>query len=115
MLGKSARRRKNILAVLNERRHDTIDNLALEFDVSRRTIRYDVEALSYDYPVYTVQGNGGGVHIVEGCHAAKKKLSTEQAALLDKLLPGLSGDDARIMQEIIRKFGGKDNVTVKRD
>nr|WP_300664463.1 hypothetical protein [uncultured Acetatifactor sp.] len=33
-------------------------------DVSRRTIMNDVIALSFDYPVYTKPGEGGGVFIM---------------------------------------------------
>ena len=36
-------RREAILEVLCKRRQETIDNLAQEFGVSRRTIRYDIE------------------------------------------------------------------------
>ena len=107
-MANSLKRQKEIIKVMNERRHDTIENLAFEFGVSERTIRRDIVTLSFSSPIYTTCGRyGGGVHIVEGCHTAKKKLSAEQAALLDKLLPGLNGDDARVMQDIINKFGGK--------
>ena len=55
-----------ILEVLCRRRSDTVENLANEFGVSKRTIKYDIEYLSLSYPVYTVQGNGGGIYITDG-------------------------------------------------
>lgn len=61
-------RRKAILEVLCTRRHETRENLAFEFGVSKRTIEYDIMYLSLEYPVYTTQGNGGGIHIMDGYH-----------------------------------------------
>ena len=46
-------RRQSILELMCERRHETIDNLAFEFGVDRRTIRRDIEVLSISYPLYT--------------------------------------------------------------
>lgn len=62
----SMERRMEILEVLCRRRSDTVENLANEFGVSKRTIKYDIEYLSLSYPVYTVQGNGGGIYITDG-------------------------------------------------
>lgn len=59
-------RRQAIIDILCKRRYETIDNLAFEFSVSRRTIRRDIELLSISFPLYTIRGVGGGVHIVEG-------------------------------------------------
>lgn len=59
-------RRRAIMEVLCVRRHETRGNLAFEFGVSKRTIEYDVQSLSLEYPIYTTQGKGGGIHVVEG-------------------------------------------------
>jgi len=112
MLGANARRQK-ILAVMNVRRHDTFDNLANEFGVSKRTIRYDIEYLSVGYPIYTVSGRyGGGVYIMDGCQADKKYLSIEQSDLLSNLSSKLSDKDKTVMESILKEFsiprnGGK--------
>lgn len=45
----TAERRQMILQVLCERRSELAENLALEFDVSIRTIYYDIEFLAYSY------------------------------------------------------------------
>ena len=62
----TAERRMAILEYMCERRHETLENLMFEFDVSRSTIIRDLDELSRHYPLYTRPGNGGGVHVVEG-------------------------------------------------
>ena len=81
----SMERRMEILEVLCWHRSDTVENLANEFGVSKRTIKYDIEYLSLSYPVYTVQGNGGGIYITDGYHLGMKYFSERQTALLEKL------------------------------
>ncbi|GHU98002.1 hypothetical protein FACS1894211_00990 [Clostridia bacterium] len=97
-------RRQEILSVMYVRRHDTVENLAFRFNVSERTIRRDIEALSVSHPLYTAQGNGGGIHMVEGTMAGRKYLTDEQAALLYKLSDGLSAENRKIMDSIFRTF-----------
>lgn len=97
-------RRKAILEVLCARRHETRENLAFEFGVSKRTIEYDVLSLSLEYPVYTSQGNGGGIHVVDGFKLDMKYLSDNQCSLLEKLAANLSGEDAEVMASIIKTF-----------
>lgn len=97
-------RRQEILTVMNARRHDTMSNLAFEYGVSEKTVRRDIELLCIDYPIYTTQGNGGGVHVVDGCNAGRKCLTNKQEELLQKLLPDLSGEDADTMRGIIQTF-----------
>lgn len=99
-------RRKAILDVLCTRRHETRENLAFEFGVSKRTIEYDIMYLSLEYPVYTTQGNGGGIHIMDGYHLNRPCMNDKQMALLHKLLLTLSGEDKETMQTIIKNYGG---------
>ena len=100
----SMERRMEILEVLCRRRSDTVENLANEFGVSKRTIKYDIEYLSLSYPVYTVQGHGGGVRIDDGYRLGMKYLSEKQTNLLEKLAVGLTGEDLATMQSILKKF-----------
>lgn len=97
-------RRMQIIEVLCDRRHEIIDNLAFEFGVSRRTIRYDIEILTCSYPIYTVQGNGGGVHVVDGYRLGKKFMTDKQTELLEKLATRLTGEDFATMQSILKTF-----------
>lgn len=97
-------RRQSILEVLCLRRFDTIDHLADEFGVSRRTIRYDLEVLQCSYPIETVKGGGGGVRVMDGYYIGMKYLNSGQAALLEKLSETLSGDELLMMQSILKTF-----------
>lgn len=55
-------RRQQLLALLCQRRRETIPNLAAELGVCERTIRRDIEALTLTYPIETHCGRyHGGV------------------------------------------------------
>lgn len=97
-------RREAIIDILYERRKDTMANLANEFQVSIRTIHYDIEKLSLSHPIVTIQGNGGGVKIMEGSYRDRKYLNSAQEKLLDKLSKELSGDDLAVMNSILKDF-----------
>lgn len=82
----TAERRNAILRALCRRRYETIGNLATEFEVSERTIRRDVEILSYTEPIYTQAGrHAGGVYVVEGYQADRVYMSDAEIAVLQKL------------------------------
>lgn len=100
----ASERRQAIIEVLCVRRHDTSENLASEFGVTKRTILNDVIALSLSYPIYTTQGNGGGIHVEEGYRSDRKYLSDEEAELLETVLTHLSSKQAEVMQGILKKF-----------
>ena len=57
---KPSERRDAIINVLCDRRQDTISNLAQEFGVSIRTIKYDIEELTLAHPIETKRGKYGG-------------------------------------------------------
>lgn len=98
-------RQNAILHVLYARRSDRIANLAEEFGVSIRTIKYDIETLSCSYPIETVRGRHGGcVKVADWYHPTRSSLCPEQMALLKKLAPSLSGDDLTVMNSIISQF-----------
>lgn len=97
-------RRGVILDIICARRYETIDNLAFELDASRRTIERDVLHLSLRFPIYTMQGKGGGIWVVDDYKRDTKYLSPEQLALLNKLSGKLKGKDAAVMASIIKMF-----------
>ena len=101
----SSERRMSIIETLSERRSDSIDNLAFEFGVSRRTMRNDIEILSLSFPLYTIPGPRGGVFVADGFSLGKRYLTDEQTDLLTRLIPTLSGSDADIMKSILQTFG----------
>lgn len=105
-------RRQALFETMCERRHETIDNLAFEFGVERRTIRRDIEILSCSYPIYTTKGTGGGVHIMDGYRYGIRYMTNDEAKFLESVAATLDGDDAERMQKIISKYklptrGGK--------
>lgn len=98
-------RRQRLLEVLCLRRHDTCANLAHEFHVCQRTIRYDIESLMSSYPIETVCGRyGGGVRVADWFHLDRKTLSPKQSSLLMKLREQLQGDDLDTLNSILVQF-----------
>ncbi|MBR0484977.1 MAG: DeoR family transcriptional regulator [Oscillospiraceae bacterium] len=98
-------RREKILELLCIRRQDTVKHLAAEFQVSERTIKYDIEELTLTYPIDTIRGRyGGGVKVKDGYYVGRNYLKPPQKNLLLKLLSGLSGKDAETMSSILKDF-----------
>lgn len=98
-------RRRQVLEVLCQRRQETYDNLAREFNVSKMTIRRDIAALTCSYPIETDRGRyGGGVRVKEGYYLHHHTLNTEQLKLLNKLKAKVSGDEL-----ITLKFAFRDS------
>lgn len=103
-------RRQKLLEVLCLRRYDTCANLAREFHVCQRTIRYDIEALMCSYPIETVCGRfGGGGRVMEGYYYHhksfdEKALNKKQTALLRRLRDQLVGDDRDTISSILVQF-----------
>lgn len=65
-----------ILSILLQRSSVTAPELAEQFEVSRRTINRDVEALCQaGIPIVTRQGAGGGISIMEGYRMDRTLLS----------------------------------------
>lgn len=98
-------RREAILNALCVRRQDTVLNLAQEFDVSVRTIKYDIEELTLAHPIETVRGRyGGGVRVADGYYLGRKYLKPDQQELLKKLSEELKGEDLAILNSILSDF-----------
>lgn len=100
----TAERRMAILEYMCERRHETLENLMFEFDVSRSTIIRDLSELSRHYPICTRPGNGGGVYVTEGFFLGRKYLNIKQQELLERLSVRLDGDDLKTMKSILKVF-----------
>lgn len=74
-------RRNQIWEKLRIRRHDTVDNLANEFDVSSRTIRRDIQAIILQKPIYTLPGKYGGIFVMEESEHIKYFDDDERAVI----------------------------------
>lgn len=98
-------RRKAIWRSLCCTRHDTVEKLAQKFNVSVRTIYYDVQILSLSYPIETVRGrHGGGIKIPAWYTPNPLVYTPAQLALLMRLKAELKGSDLAVMASIIDQF-----------
>ena len=100
----ASERRIQILYAICERKHESVNNLAFEFNVTTRTIKSDLLELSRSYPIYTTTGKRGGVHIMDGYRFGTKYLSDEQVDVLMKISKNLKGEELKTVQTIISTF-----------
>ena len=78
--------------------------MATEFNVSTDTIDRDIVYLSGIAPVYTKQGNQGGVYILPEYRSYKNYLTDEEEECLYALIKKSANDERRIICGIITKF-----------
>ena len=97
-------RRQKILEALCLRRHETTDNLAHEFHVSKETIRRDITILTCSYPIETVQGGHGGIRVAEWFHLDRRTLNSDEINFLRRLEGQLGGADREKLNRIIVQF-----------
>jgi len=105
----TAHRRMEIINILILRRHVTASELAQEFGVSVRTIQYDIQALSPVYPIYTKQGENGGIFIRDDYKPYVNSLSPIELQVLQELLELTEGLHRKILIQVIQKYG-PDNI-----
>lgn len=101
----TAHRRMEIISILSAKGHMTMRELAWELDVSRRTIMNDIIALSFDYPIYTKPGEGGGVFITENYKPYTNTLTLTEQKTLCGLYDKAEGKEKEILFRIIHKYG----------
>ena len=95
-------RRVDLLNYLREHEQTTLEKLANELKVSRRTVLRDITALTQEYDVETVRGRYGGVYLRKDKNA--KRLTESQKRTLKELLTVASPEQQHDIQEIISKF-----------
>ncbi len=98
-------RRAEIIRILVTRRQESMQVLARELEVTDRTIRADILALTAEYPLETVRGNGGGVRIADWYHPHKNILSREQISVLEQLIPQADEEQKRVLDQMLREYG----------
>ena len=81
-----------ILSVLLQEEQTTAPKLAGQFEVSRRTINRDIEALCMaGIPIRTAQGTGGGISIMDGYRMDRTILTSKD---MQMILAGLRSLDS---------------------
>ena len=98
-------RRAEIIRIMVARRQESMQVLASELGVTDRTIRADILALTAEYPLETVRGNGGGVRIADWYHPHKNILSREQISVLEQLLPQADEEQKRVLDQMLSEYG----------
>jgi predicted DNA-binding transcriptional regulator YafY len=102
-----------ILTVLLRSESVTCPELAARFEVTRRTIGRDIDALcKAGIPVVTRQGAGGGISIAEGFRLDKSVLTADELSGIIAALKGLgSVSDKSNIERTLDKLGaGSDAV-----
>lgn len=104
-----------ILTILLQKQRVTAPYLAQRFEVSRRTITRDIDALCMaGIPVVTMQGAGGGITIAEGYKLDKGVLTYDELSDIIASLKGLgSVSGGSQMERTLEKLSiSKENAMV---
>lgn len=92
--------------------------LAEKFEVSRRTISRDIDALCQaGIPIVTQQGGNGGISIAEGYRLDKSVLTTDELSSIISALKGLGtvSDKAQVERMMDKLSANKDAVVSLRE
>ena len=103
-------RRQRIVEILNMRRSEQLENLANELNVSKSTIRRDIEVLSCSYPLNTKQGNGGCIYVEDGFDLYERYLTTKQFEVLEELKVNATEEQVKVLETILKSFGRNGGV-----
>ncbi len=107
-----------ILVTLLRSERITAPVLAERFEVSRRTIRRDIDLLCQaGIPIITRQGSNGGISIEKSYRLEKSVLTTEELTSIVTALKGLgSVAEAAQIKEMLHKLSGdaplKENIRI---
>ena len=97
-------RRIKILEYLTMKKQTTRYELSEEFNVSVYTIGRDLMYLSSIAPIYTKQGNGGGIYILPEFRSYKNYLTDEEENCLYAVMQQTGNEYKRVLCGIITKF-----------
>jgi predicted DNA-binding transcriptional regulator YafY len=103
-----------ILTVLLQNDRVTAPYLAEKFEVSRRTIGRDIDALCLaGIPIVTRQGTGGGISIAEGFKLDKNVLTSGELSTIVAALKGIgSVSDKTRIERTLDKLGANSDVVL---
>lgn len=97
-------RREKIMEILSVHRQTNLKELSERFGVSRRTILYDLDAITASAQFYTVPGNGGGIFACEGWHYRPARMTARMQKAVEDAINGLP-PDKEALQELLAVFG----------
>ena len=97
-------RRQEILEYLSANRSGSRLYFAERYGVTEKTIRNDITELSLTAPIYTVQGNGGGIFVSDGWYISRKYFSPDEEQFLSELMECLDGEKKEKMRKIIKDY-----------
>lgn len=93
-----------IMMLLLQRDKITAPELAKRFEVSRRTISRDIEAICRaGIPLVTAQGYGGGISLAEGYRTEKNFLTEEELQAIFAALAGLDSVSEKPYSKSLRE------------
>lgn len=97
-------RRTRILEFLMQVKQTTRTELSEKFNVSLDTVDRDIVYLSSTAPIYTKQGNQGGVYILPEYRSYNNYLTRKEEQCLYGLMNRANNDERRTLCNIITKF-----------
>ena len=103
-----------ILTILLQNNRVTAPFLASKFEVSRRTVGRDIDALcSAGIPIITYQGTGGGISIADGFRLDKSVLTADELSGIIAALKGIgSVSEQTRIERILDKLHANSNAVV---
>ena len=101
----AAERRNEIISILLVRHHITVKELAGEFDVTIRTIKNYILALSFSYPIYTKPGVAGGIFMGGHYNPHINSLTPKELETLKELYERAEDRHRKVLAQIIHKYG----------
>ena len=97
-------RRIMILKRIFKNHKTTRQELADEFGVSTKTVSRDIDFLSSFAPIYTKNGNSGGIYIVTEYTDHRHCLTDEEEKCLYGLMDRATDREKEILYKIINRF-----------
>ena len=97
-------RRIMILKRIFKNHRITRQELADEFCVSTKTVSRDIVYLSSFAPIYTKNGNAGGIYILDDYTKRRTCLTDEEEKCLYGLMDRATETEKEVLYEIINRF-----------
>lgn len=95
-----------IIYLLLDKKSMTAQELADHFEVSKRTILRDIDTLSMaKIPIYTTQGKGGGISLMEGFVLNKTTLTENEQNQILIALQSLNATNCTNSDDVLAKLG----------